>query len=132
MAYNAIDDQLAVGAVISGVTNYNTTNKQSLLNPMVEVILRPTAVTTSLTLAVSVSLDGTNFMTIYTSAVMTGAFYRRVVFSVSNAVSDSDAVGASANIYKGPILEQNIRVTLTPVGNATVNLDVLFSDPAKG
>lgn len=126
------DDQLAVAVTSSAPVSYTTTLKQNALQPLVEVVLRATTITTSLTIAIAVSLDGTNFNTLYTSPALTGVpRNRRVIFSEFSGASDADTAAVDATIFKGPILEGTIKVTLTPSGSCTWNLDVLQSDPKE-
>lgn len=125
--YGLRDDQLAVAAVISAQTDYLVSN--TVPGAVFEVLLRVTAVVTSLQLVVAVSLDGTNYVTVYTSPAMTGVpRFRRVVFSQSGAASDTDSAAVDAVVNKSPIIEPFIRLRLIPVGgNSTVTMDAAFS-----
>lgn len=124
------DDQLALASVISAQTDYPVNNAVNAAN--FEVVLRATAIGTSLTLQVFSSMDNVNFTQVYVSPAMTGVpRFRRIVFSASGVASDTDTAAVDATVNKSPILEPYIRIRLIPSGSCTVNLDALFSEVSK-
>lgn len=101
-------------------------NLQNGLDPYVELLVRvanaPTGTTPTLTFSLAVSVDGTNFDTIWTGTALNAIGWQRVAFSPNNT--------------QGAILENYIKVSWA-VGGTTpsftgVTADLLFSNPTVG
>ena len=128
-----VRDSLAVGVVSAAQQNYDTSNKQNYSMPIVEVIVRVTAITTNVGVSVFTSLDAVNYVAAYVDAVpMTSAKARRIIFSAASAAGvPAESATADSTITQPPILEPFVRVQLNPSGSATASVDVLYSDPSK-
>jgi hypothetical protein len=131
-----VQDELAVAVVGAATTVYTTTLKNDPQVPITMFFLRTSVLGTSISMKVEVSSDsGGTWTQVYPAAnaaatVITSATaWRRVYFSPYLGTSDTDGATVAAAIYRPPILEHDIRVTVVTVG-ATTNYSLdQFSNP---
>lgn len=127
-----IDDHFVATAVTTAQT-YQSSNKESGINPIVMVVATPTVVTTSYKVDVQVSFDNTNWKSLYITTISTAAAaWKRIIFSGSGAASDTDSATVGSTINKSPILEPYVQIIVTPVAALTATFDIIYSDPARG
>src|SRR6266568_8116489 len=121
----AVSSDHFVATAVTTAQTYSSTNKQNGMYPVVVVVASPTVVTTSYEVDVQVSLDGTNFKSIYITSISTSAnAWKRLVFSASGAASDTDSTTVGSTINKSPIMEPFINLVVTSVGALTATFDI--------
>jgi hypothetical protein len=127
-----IQDLLAEGVVSSTAIAYTITPfVQNPQAPAALIVLRASVIGTTLTMKIEASTDGSTFDLLYTTPALTPApRFRRVYFTQFTHVDDTDTAGVDAVIYRPPILQGTIKITVTAVGSCTYSLERISTDPS--